>query len=160
VAILGPNGAGKSTLMKCLAGVFKCNGVEIFGKPINEYSREELAKIIGYVPQTIVPGFMRVFDTVLLGRRPYMGLRPSKKDIKMLKIEHLAMKSLNRLSGGELQKLTSSPIKDRTSYVRFKMSLADSASRKSFSKPRTGLIVVQKLRCLKLGQTQAQRVHC
>ncbi|AJC72412.1 iron ABC transporter ATP-binding protein [Thermococcus guaymasensis DSM 11113] len=112
VAILGPNGAGKSTLMKCLAGVFKCKGVEVFGKPINEYSQEELAKIIGYVPQAIVPGFMRVFDTVLLGRRPYMGLKPSKKDIeavkstlKMLKIDHLALKPLNKLSGGELQKV-------------------------------------------------------
>jgi len=112
VAILGPNGAGKSTLMKCLAGVFNCKGVYVFEKPIQRYSREELAKIIGYVPQNIVPGFMRVFDTVLLGRKPYIGLKPSRKDIevvkdtlKKLKIDHLALKPLNKLSGGELQKV-------------------------------------------------------
>ena len=112
VAILGPNGAGKSTLMKCIAGIFRCKEVEIFGEPLDRYSREELAKIIGYVPQSITPGFIRVFDMVLLGRRPYIGLTPSRKDIeivketlKKLKIDHLALKPLNKLSGGELQKV-------------------------------------------------------
>jgi len=55
---------------------------------------------------------MTVFDTVLLGRRPYMGLRPSKKDIEVVRktlrelgIERLALKPPNKLSGGELQKV-------------------------------------------------------
>ncbi|ASJ02044.1 iron ABC transporter ATP-binding protein [Thermococcus profundus] len=112
VVILGPNGAGKSTLLKCLSGILKCSGVEVFEKPIGEYQRDELAKLISYVPQRTEPGFMTVFDTVLLGRRPYMGLRPSKRDVeavrsalKKLGIEHLALKITNRLSGGELQKV-------------------------------------------------------
>ncbi|ASJ07992.1 iron ABC transporter ATP-binding protein [Thermococcus siculi] len=112
VAILGPNGAGKSTLLKCISGVLKCEGVEIFNRPIGEYSRNELARLIAYVPQRVEPGFMTVFDTVLLGRRPYMGLRPSVRDVEAVRvalrrlgIEDLALKVTNRVSGGELQKV-------------------------------------------------------
>ncbi|NJE04044.1 ABC transporter ATP-binding protein [Thermococcus sp. MV11] len=112
VAVLGPNGAGKSTLVKCIAGILECGGVEVFGKPIGEYSRNELARILAYVPQRTEPGFMTVFDTVLLGRRPYMGLRPSRRDIeaveralKRLGIWDLTPRRTRGLSGGELQKV-------------------------------------------------------
>lgn len=112
VVILGPNGAGKSTLVKCMAGILDCKGVKLFEKPIQNYDRRKLAKLIAYVPQRCEPGFMTVFDTVLLGRRPYMGLRPSKKDIEVVRktlrelgIERLALKPTNKLSGGELQKV-------------------------------------------------------
>lgn len=112
VAILGPNGAGKSTLLKCLAGILKCEGVEILGKPISAYTREELARVIGYVPQKFYPGMMRVFDVVLLGRRPYMRLRPSREDIEMVEsllerlgLSHLALENASNLSGGELQRV-------------------------------------------------------
>ncbi|MPW39035.1 ATP-binding cassette domain-containing protein [Thermococcus sp. 101 C5] len=113
VAVLGPNGAGKSTLLKCIAGLLRCEGIEILGKPLEHYSRRDLARIIGCVPQSVNPGFMRVFDIVLLGRKPYMGFKPSGKDIKIvnetlkkLGIQHLALKPANRLSGGELQKVS------------------------------------------------------
>ncbi|WP_048147724.1 ABC transporter ATP-binding protein [Palaeococcus ferrophilus] len=113
VAILGPNGAGKSTLLKCLSGILKCGGVKVFERPIEAYPRDEFAKLVAYVPQRTEPGFMTVFDTVLLGRRPYMGLRPSKRDVEAVRsalrklgIEHLALKTTNKLSGGELQKVS------------------------------------------------------
>ncbi len=112
VAILGPNGAGKSTFVKCLAGILRCRGVRIFGRPIEDYSQRELARTVAYVPQSTERGFMTVFDTVLLGRRPYIGLTPSRKDLeaveaalKRLGIEHLALKRTNEISGGELQKV-------------------------------------------------------
>ena len=113
LAILGPNGAGKSTLLRCLAGILKCGGVRILDRPVMEYKPNELAKLLAYVPQRISPGFMTVFDTVLLGRRPYMGLTPSREDIavvesalKRLGIEGLALKRTNEISGGELQKVS------------------------------------------------------
>lgn len=112
VAILGPNGAGKSTLLRCISGILNCGGVKVFGRPIGDYTRDELARVMAYVPQRTEPGFMTVFDTVLLGRRPYMGLRPSREDIEAVRralrrmgIESLALKNTNRLSGGELQKV-------------------------------------------------------
>ena len=112
VAILGPNGAGKSTLVKCLAGILRCGSVRILGRPVEGYSQRELARTVAYVPQSAERGFMTVFDTVLLGRRPYMSLTPSRKDLeaveaalKRLGIEHLALKRTNEISGGELQKV-------------------------------------------------------
>ncbi|NJE08523.1 ABC transporter ATP-binding protein [Thermococcus sp. M39] len=112
VAILGPNGAGKSTLIKCIAGILDCEGVEIFERPLKEYSRQELAKIIGYVPQRSGGSFMTVFDAVLLGRKPHMRIAPAERDLKkaeevlkLLRLEKLALKRTNQLSGGELQKV-------------------------------------------------------
>ncbi|NJE55022.1 ABC transporter ATP-binding protein [Thermococcus sp. 21S9] len=113
VAILGPNGAGKSTFLRCLAGILKCGGVFVKGRPINDYSPRELSKVLAYVPQRVEPGFLTVFDTVLLGRRPYMGLTPSERDLKVVEdalkrlgIEELALKRTNEISGGELQKVS------------------------------------------------------
>ncbi|WP_297475783.1 ABC transporter ATP-binding protein [Thermococcus sp.] len=112
VAILGPNGAGKSTLVKCLSGILRCGGVRILGRPVEDYSQRELARTVAYVPQSAERSFMTVFDTVLLGRKPYMSLTPSRKDLetveavlKRLGIEHLALKRTNEISGGELQKV-------------------------------------------------------
>ncbi len=113
VSILGPNGAGKSTLLKCLAGILRCDGVFLKDRPLKDYSPRELSRILAYVPQRVEPGFLTVFDTVLLGRRPYMGLTPSEKDLevveealKRLGIEDLALKRTNEISGGELQKVS------------------------------------------------------
>ncbi|AHL21776.1 ABC transporter ATP-binding protein [Thermococcus nautili] len=113
VAILGPNGAGKSTFLRCLAGILKCDGVFVKGRPINDYPPRELSKVLAYVPQRVEPGFLTVFDTVLLGRRPYMGLTPSERDLKVVEealkrlgIEELALKRTNEISGGELQKVS------------------------------------------------------
>ncbi len=112
IAVLGPNGAGKSTLLKCISGIVECNGVEIFEKPRQSYSREELARLIAYVPQKSIPSFMTVFDTVLLGRKPHMGLTPTENDLKtvrdvleILGLKRFALKRTNQLSGGELQKV-------------------------------------------------------
>ncbi len=113
IGILGPNGAGKTTFLRCLAGILDCRGVFVRGKPLNEYSPRELARIVAYVPQRVEPSFLTVFDTVLLGRRPYMGLTPSDSDIKTVEealkrlgIEHLSLKRTNEISGGELQKVS------------------------------------------------------
>ncbi|ASJ16588.1 iron ABC transporter ATP-binding protein [Thermococcus chitonophagus] len=112
LVILGPNGAGKSTLLRCIMGMLKCSGsIEIMGRNLAALRRDELAKLISYVPQRVEPNFLRVFDFVLLGRKPYMGLRPSNDDIKSVMhalktvgIEKLAERPTRMLSGGELQK--------------------------------------------------------
>ncbi|WP_054840807.1 ABC transporter ATP-binding protein [Thermococcus peptonophilus] len=149
VAILGPNGAGKSTLLKCLSGILRCNGgVYISGRPIEKYSRNELARLIAYVPQRTEPGFMTVFDTVLLGRRPYMGLRPSKRDIDAVKnslkklggIEHLALRSTRELSGGELQK------------VGIARALAQEPEIFMFDEPTNNLDIRSQLEVMKLAR--------
>jgi len=115
LAIIGPNGAGKSTLLKCINHILKPqNGsITIDGKNITEYERREIAKIIGYVPQNnghIFP--TSVFDTLLLGRKPYIQWSPTTKDLEVvseviqtLKLEPFAARDINELSGGEKQKV-------------------------------------------------------
>lgn len=111
VFLLGPNGAGKSTLLKCLAGILPYEGsIKLYGRELREMSRHELSKLVGYIPQMTEVAYLTVFDVVLTGRRPHFDWGPSKNDLEVvwevlesLGIDHLAFRSLNELSGGELQ---------------------------------------------------------
>ena len=53
LAIIGPTGSGKSTLASLIARLWEAPAgtVLIDGRPIREYSLEELRRAIGYVPQ-------------------------------------------------------------------------------------------------------------
>lgn len=115
VSIIGPNGAGKSTLVKCIDRLLipQKGEVRIDNKIIDDMSREQIAKKLGYVPQSSASLFpLKVFDMVLLGRRPHATWKSSKNDqikvlnaLSLLDIEHLAMKNFNEISGGQQQKV-------------------------------------------------------
>ena len=114
VSIIGPNGAGKTTLLKCMAKLLKPKHgtILIDNRNLDLFKRAELAKLIGYVPQLEETRFpLTVFEWILLGRKPYMRMKPSKKDlavvenvIEELKMKHLAFRKVNELSGGEWRK--------------------------------------------------------
>lgn len=113
IALVGPNGSGKSTLMKCINKIltYQIGGINIDGKPISDYSNLELSKKIAYVPQNEIKiSGVNVFDMILTGRKPYIQWKPSENDyriahdvMKSLKIEHLAMKDMSEMSGGQQQ---------------------------------------------------------
>ncbi len=113
LTILGPNGSGKTTLLKCLNGLLKPKGsVLIESFDVTELKERELAKLIGYVPQTHLPAFpYKVVDVVVSGRTPHLGLsKPTEKDyriaydvLRKLDLAHLADKHYTQLSGGELR---------------------------------------------------------
>jgi iron complex transport system ATP-binding protein len=115
LCILGPNGTGKSTLIKCINGLQNLDKGQILFKNrnIKAMSNVELAKIMGYVPQTHRSTFaFSVLDVVLLGRAPHLGLTdsPGENDIKIaqksmkdLGILHLEDKPYTEISGGERQ---------------------------------------------------------
>lgn len=115
VAILGPNGAGKSTLIRCINKLLKPQRgmICINNNNINTFSRKELAKKLSYIPQTTLSLFsLQVFDMLLMGRRPHITWRNSEEDnikviesMKILNIEHLALRQFNELSGGMQQKV-------------------------------------------------------
>jgi len=115
LGVLGPNGAGKSTLLKCIDRILtpQKGCISLDGLDITKMSRIELAKKVGYIPQSISHVFSAtVFDTVLMGRRPHLGWRTSEEDtekvletLQMLHIEDLAMRDINELSGGQMQKV-------------------------------------------------------
>ncbi|MDR1301388.1 MAG: ABC transporter ATP-binding protein [Treponema sp.] len=115
VSLVGPNGAGKTTLLKCINRLLplKEGTVQLDGQDLSELSRAELAKRTAYVPQATVSNFpITVFDTVLLGRRPYLNWKPQQYDldlvmdiIERMDLRGLAMRDLGELSGGERQKV-------------------------------------------------------
>ncbi|MEW5762246.1 MAG: ABC transporter ATP-binding protein [Bacillota bacterium] len=114
LAILGPNGVGKSTLLKCLNGILKPQGGTILiGKDdLRRLDRREVARRMGYVPQRYQAGRVTVFDAVLLGRKPHITWDVSPEDmeiagraLRLLGLESFALRYLDELSGGELQKV-------------------------------------------------------
>lgn len=115
LAIIGQNGSGKSTLLKCLNRILKVDKgiIRIGDVLLKDYSSGQLARTIAYIPQSeeVVEG-MSVFDTVLLGRKPYIGRKPSIDDMKLvsgllerLELQTVAMRSINTLSGGQQQRV-------------------------------------------------------
>jgi iron complex transport system ATP-binding protein len=114
IALLGPNGSGKSTILRTLFGLLKpVNGVVYLdGKTVHGMKIQDVAKILGYLPQENSETNLRVIDVVLLGRTPYVGLTPSNKDLKIAleALELVGLKDFenryfSELSGGEKQKV-------------------------------------------------------
>ncbi|MGN0266483.1 MAG: ABC transporter ATP-binding protein [Lachnospiraceae bacterium] len=115
LTILGPNGAGKSTLLNCLANVLTPTGGDIFleGKNIRETSLQDVARILGYVPQSHTPAYgYSVRDFVVMGRAPYLGMfqKPGRDDyaladrvIDQMNLTKLADQPYTEISGGERQ---------------------------------------------------------
>ncbi|BDD86491.1 ABC transporter ATP-binding protein [Desulfofustis limnaeus] len=114
LAILGPNGVGKTTLLKCLNAIHKPSNGAILVEDRNVLSMKaaEIARLIGYVPQRAETARFTVFDTVLLGRKPHLNWRVADRDLRLvnsalslLHMDHLALRYIDELSGGELQKV-------------------------------------------------------
>lgn len=115
LAIIGQNGSGKSTLLKCLNRILKINkgSIDIAGIALENYSPGKLSRTIAYIPQSeeTISG-ISVFDTILLGRKPYISSKPTTADIELvarlltrLDLEAVAMRNLNTLSGGQQQRV-------------------------------------------------------
>jgi iron complex transport system ATP-binding protein len=114
--LLGKNGVGKTTLFKTILGLIPplSGTITVKNKNITEYSHQELAKEISYVPQAHGTPFpFSVFDVVLMGNIAHTkGLfhHPTIESqhiaascIALLGIKHLSHKTFSKLSGGEKQ---------------------------------------------------------
>lgn len=114
LAILGTNGTGKSTLLKCINRILKPEkGTVIIDKnDVEKINQVKLAQKIGYVSQSSQSFRTTVFDTVLIGRKPYIKWDVTKNDldivnraIQMLELEEYSLRYIDELSGGEFQKV-------------------------------------------------------
>lgn len=112
--LLGKNGSGKTTLFKNILGIHKPGSGKILfeGENLLKMSRKERARRIAYVPQDIHFGALTVFDSILLGRISYFGMKSGEEDYKAVEkilrdmhLESYAMRMVDELSGGERQKI-------------------------------------------------------
>ena len=115
--VIGPNGAGKTTLLRALAGLLpvKAGSISLEGQPIDSFDRKETARRVGYLGQKQEPSFpFRVEETVMMGRYPHLGrLAPETgadreavdTALRDVDATDLASRTLNELSGGELQRV-------------------------------------------------------
>lgn len=116
-SIIGPNGAGKTTLLKAIAGIVDYKGDVTLGlKDIRRLNRKELGQKIALLSQIGETYFSySIYDTVMLGRYPYLkGLFgiPSHQDREIVDdaLFHVGLydvkdSMINTLSGGQLQRV-------------------------------------------------------
>lgn len=117
VAVLGPNGSGKTTLVRMALGAIQpfAGSVTIGDKPAHEWQRQDLARVVGVVPQredNLFP--QRVRETVLLGRYPHLSMwgreragdhAAVQRALAACDVEQLADRWVWSLSGGEYQRV-------------------------------------------------------
>jgi len=117
LAVIGPNGAGKSTLIRAASGVLPMRAGKVFlaGNEIESLSTMERARLLAVVPQAReLPGAFTVYQTVLLGRTPYLSWlgRGGRDDhaqvqqaLRQTQTLELAERRVGELSGGEQQRV-------------------------------------------------------
>lgn len=117
IGIIGPNGSGKTTLLRHISAWLKPkrNSVIINGKDVLSFSDRELSRQMALVAQSTKVEFeFTAMDIVLMGRSPYVSrfedegeedLRIAKEAMEATRTWHLRDRTVNSLSGGELQRV-------------------------------------------------------
>jgi iron complex transport system ATP-binding protein len=117
LALIGPNGAGKSTLVRAVSGFIPAqsgsaskNGTNLLTAPASERAR-----IISVVPQVAsLPPAFTVWETVLLGRTPYLNFLGqvssadetiARQSLQRVDALDLIDRRVGELSGGEQQRV-------------------------------------------------------
>ncbi len=117
IGLIGVNGSGKSTLLRIISRLQKYDKGNIFieGRDIKDYTKKESAKKISFVSSDIInTKYLKVYDTVALGRFPHFNFSGSltgkDKDIidnalKITNTEKFKTKNLSEISDGERQRV-------------------------------------------------------
>jgi iron complex transport system ATP-binding protein len=117
LALIGPNGAGKSTLVRAVSGVIpvQAGKVLVDGEDVLSMPTMRRARHLAVVPQAVsLPPAYSVWETVLLGRTPYLNFlgQVSAKDeeitreaLQKVDALDLAERRVGELSGGEQQRV-------------------------------------------------------
>lgn len=177
--IIGPNGSGKSTLLKALSNILDYDGnIILNGINLKDLSRKQLSRKIAFLSQSIESYFSyTVYDTVILGRYPYINgvfATPSNKDykivneaLKLVGIYDIKNKLINEISGGQLQRvflartIAQQPkvilLDEPTNHLDFKHQIEIIDYIKDWAK-KENKIVVAVLHDLNLVQKYADKV--
>jgi iron complex transport system ATP-binding protein len=116
LGLIGPNGAGKTTLLRILGGLLHPvkGAVVLNDKALVGYHRQEIAKMIGYVPQNVdIPFPFTVNEVVKMGRYAHSrgmlsvdekGPKVVCSALEWMDLQRLSERSFTQLSGGEKQR--------------------------------------------------------
>ncbi len=155
LAVVGANGAGKSTLLRAVDGIIAPAGgmVLVAGRPVTDYPRRDLARLVSYVPQAAPPSPDFSVRTYLeMARYPHVGSWSSLRAadvaavhaaLDLTETAPLAERFLGSLSGGERQR------------VQIAAALAQGASVLLLDEPTTFLDYRHQTRIVEL----LQRLH-
>src|SRR5699024_5280396 len=114
IGVIGPNGAGKSTIMKTSLGLIPRDKGEV---TFDGQKVDKIRKDIAYVPQRSDIDWdfpITVFDTVLLGTYPNLGLFriPLKREkaiahecLEKVGMSDFKKRQIGELSGGQQQRV-------------------------------------------------------
>jgi iron complex transport system ATP-binding protein len=117
LSLIGPNGSGKTTLIRAISGVIPAASgqVQIQGNDLADLTFQQRARLLAVVPQARdLPEMYTVWETVLLGRTPYLNWLGKLRPEDRLRVEWalertgtLALKErlVGELSGGEQQRV-------------------------------------------------------
>ena len=122
LGIVGPNGSGKTSLLKLLARLASPQQgvVRLFGRDLTGMGQDEMARVVGVVPQESQQLFpFTVAETVLMGRFPHRSrdrwgtgfgwesggdVAIAEDAMTTMDVIHLAQRAVTDLSGGERQR--------------------------------------------------------
>lgn len=109
----GANGSGKSTMLKTIAGLIPpiSGGIKINGN-VHGNNLKLNAKLLAFVnTERVKEDFISIEDLIRFGTFPYFNQTVAQvqndnieKALKLMNIEHLRHKMLNKISDGEWQK--------------------------------------------------------
>jgi len=117
IGVIGPNASGKSTLLKSISKVLKPHtGVVLLNeRDVHTLKSAEIAKNLAVVPQESVISFaFTALEVVLMGRTPHLNrfemestqdLIIAQKSMELTNTWYLAERPIDRLSGGEKQRI-------------------------------------------------------
>lgn len=115
--IVGPNGSGKTTLIKLICRLLDAHSgvIKINDRPVEKYSRSELARLVAVVPQDAGFSFpFSVFEIVLMGRAPFLkafgfetahDVEVARRVMELTDTWQFRDRSILTLSGGERQRV-------------------------------------------------------
>lgn len=112
--LLGRNGSGKTTLFRNILGLCApdAGSIRFDERDLLKMNRRERARLVAFVPQEIRFGALSVFDSVLMGRIAYFGLKAGREDYEAverilaeMQLSGFARRNVEELSGGERQKV-------------------------------------------------------